>query len=284
MPPLVRLLRPLNLVLSLVGIAVGGILAVGADVFEAPASMNLLLALVSGALVGAASNACNDVVDVEIDRHNRPDRPVASGEVTPEAAKAVWIVLSVIGVVLGGLVSWGVGAVALGSALLLWLYSVRLKGTPGWGNLAVAFVIALALVYGALAVGTFTSTVAVGVGMTFLITLAREIVKDVEDVEGDGAQGARTLAVVKGAGWALRLALVLIGLTLVLLPLPSFTLVGRSFLAYGLVCAGCLLAAIWALITAEAESLRPAAASARGWLKGAMAAGVLALALARLAG
>ncbi|GAB5537031.1 MAG: hypothetical protein Rubg2KO_32800 [Rubricoccaceae bacterium] len=284
MPPLLRLLRPLNLVLSLVGIAVGGILAVGDAVFDAPASLHLLLSMVSGALVGAASNACNDVIDVDIDRRNRPDRPVASGAVSPEAAKAVWIGLSVIGVVLAGLVSWGVGAVALGSALLLWLYNVHLKGTPGWGNLVVAFVIALALVYGALAVGPITSTVAVGVGMTFLITLAREIVKDVEDVEGDGAEGARTLAVTKGAWWTSRLALGLIGLTLVLLPLPSITLVGTSFLAYGLVCAGCLLAAAWALATVDPSAMRPAASSARGWLKGAMAAGVLALALARLAG
>jgi geranylgeranylglycerol-phosphate geranylgeranyltransferase len=282
MPPLLRLLRPLNLVLSLVGIAVGGILAVGGDVFQAPASVHLLLAMASGALVGAASNACNDIMDADIDRHNRPDRPVASGAVTPEAARAVWIVLSIVGVGLGGLVSWGVGAVAFGSALLLWLYNVRLKGTPGWGNLVVAFVIALALVYGALAVGAFTATVAVGVGMTFLITLAREIVKDVEDVEGDGAEGARTLAVVKGEWWASRLALGLVLLTLVLLPLPSFTLVGRTFLAYGLVCAGCLLAAIWALATADRTTLPQASSSARGWLKGAMAAGVLALALARL--
>lgn len=256
----------------------------GAGVFEAPASANLLLAMVSGALVGAASNACNDLVDVEIDRHNRPDRPVASGAVSPEAARVIWIALSVVGVVLGGLVSLGVGAVALGSALLLWLYNVRLKRTPGWGNIVVAVVIALALVYGALAVGAVTSTVAVGVGMTFLITLAREIVKDVEDVDGDAAEGARTLAVTRGAWWTSRIALALIGLTMVLLPLPSFTLVGRSFLAYGLVCGGCLLAAAWALAAADRTVLRPAASSARGWLKGAMATGVLALALARLTG
>lgn len=284
MPPLLRILRPLNLVLSLFGIAVGGILAVGSAVFEGPVGMDLLLAMVSGALVGAASNAYNDIVDADIDRRNRPDRPVASGAVSPETARAVWIGLSVVGMVLGTLVSWGVGAVAFGSVMLLWLYNVRLKGTPGWGNLVVALVIALALVYGALAVGTVTPTVAVGMGMTFLITLAREVVKDVEDVDGDGAEGARTLAVTRGAWWASRLALALTGLTLVLLPLPSFTLVGRSFLAYGLVCAGCLLAAAWALIAADRDALRPAAASARGWLKGAMAAGVFALALARLTG
>ena len=284
MPPLLRLLRPLNLVLSLVGIAAGGILAIGGDVFESPARWHLLLTMVSGALVGAASNACNDVIDVDIDRRNRPDRPVASGAVTPEAAKAVWIGLSVIGVLLGGAVSWGVGTVALGSALLLWLYNVRLKGTPGWGNLVVAFVIALALIYGAVAVGSVTPTVAVGVGMTFLITLAREIVKDVEDIEGDGAEGARTLAVAKGEWWTSRLALGLIGLTIILLPLPAFTLVGRSFLAYGLACAACLLAAAWALATADRTVMRPAASSARGWLKGAMAAGVFALVLARLTG
>ena len=284
MPPLLRLLRPLNLVLSLVGIAVGGILAAGSEALAAPALQSLMLAMVSGALVGAASNAHNDVVDVEIDRRNRPDRPVASGAVSPELATSIWAVLSGLGVGLGAVVSLGVGAVALGSVVLLWLYSTRLKGAPLWGNLVVSFVIALALVYGAVAVGPITPTVLVGVGMTFLITLAREIVKDVEDVEGDAAEGARTLAVVRGPWWTSRLALGLVVLTLVLTPAPSFTLVGRSFLAYGLACAMCLLAAAWSLGVASPSSLRGASASARGWLKGAMATGVFALALARLGG
>ena len=284
MPPLLRLLRPLNLVLSLVGIAVGGILGVGGEALSSPALERLALAMASGALVGAASNAHNDAVDVEIDRRNRPDRPVASGAVSPELATSIWAVLSGLGVGLGAVVSLGVGAVALGSVALLWLYSTRLKGTPLWGNLAVAFVIALALVYGALTVGPVTPTVLVGAGMTFLITLAREIVKDVEDVEGDSAEGARTLAVVRGPWWSSRVALGLVGLTLVLLPVPSFTLVGRSFLAYVLACAACLLAAAWSLGVASPSSVPRASASARAWLKGAMAAGVIALALARLGG
>ena len=247
-----------------------------------PALPRLLLAMTSGALVGSASNALNDVVDAEIDRRNRPDRPIASGAVSPGLARAVWVVLSVLGVALGAAVSWPVGAVALGSTLLLWLYNVRLKGTPGPGNVVVALVIALALVYGALAVGTVTATVGVGVGMTFLITLAREITKDVEDAAGDAAEGARTLAVARGPWWASRLALALVGLTFALLPVPSFTLVGRSFLAYGLVCGACLLMAAWALAATDPGHVRAAAGSARGWLKGAMAAGVVALALARL--
>ena len=282
MAPLLRLLRPLNLVLSLAAVAVGGVLAVGAEAFAPPALGSLLLAMVSGALVGSASNAYNDAVDVEIDRRNRPDRPVASGAVSPAAARALWAALSVLGVALGLAVGWGVGAVAFGSALLLWLYSDRLKGTAVWGNLAVAFVIALALVYGALAVGGITPAVGVGVGLTFLITLTREVVKDVEDVEGDAAEGARTLAVRRGGWWTSRVALGLVGLTLLVLPAPSLTLVGPSFLAYGLACAGCLLVAAWRLATAGPDALRPAAASAQAWLKGAMVAGALALALARL--
>ena len=282
MAPLLRLLRPLNLVLSLAAVAVGGVLAVGAEAFAPPALGPLLLAMVSGALVGSASNAYNDAVDVEIDRRNRPDRPVASGAVSPAAARALWAALSVLGVALGLAVGWGVGAVAFGSALLLWLYSDRLKGTAVWGNLAVAFVIALALVYGALAVGGITPAVGVGVGLTFLITLTREVVKDVEDVEGDAAEGARTLAVRRGGWWTSRVALGLVGLTLLVLPAPSLTLVGPSFLAYGLACAGCLLVAAWRLAAAGPDALRPAAASAQAWLKGAMVAGALALALARL--
>ena len=283
-PAVLRLLRPFNAVLSLAAVALGAVLAAGRAAFEAP--VPLALAVLSAALVGSASNALNDVVDLDIDRINRPDRPLPSGAVGVGAARALWAVLSAAGVAAGAAVSAALGGIAAGSVALLWLYNVRLKGTPGPGNVVAAGVIALALLYGALAVGGPRPAVWAGVALTFLLVLGREVAKDVEDAVGDAAHGARTLAVVLGERRAAAVALAVMGLTLAALPAATLLGLGRSFLLYVLPCAGCLLAAGWALgvgLAAPEAVLRARAGGARAWLKASMVAGLLALALARLA-
>jgi hypothetical protein len=71
--------------------------------------------------------------------------------------------------------------------------------------------------------------------------------------------------------------------TVALMPVPTLLGVGRSFLAYGLLCAGCVMAAAWVLgVGAGRATLRVRAGRASGWLKAAMVAGIVALAAARL--
>lgn len=282
---LLRLVRPANVVLSLVVVALGGVLAVGGAAFAQGALTPLLLAMASAAAVGAAANALNDVYDADIDRVNRPDRPVTSGLVSPRAARITWAGLSALSVVFGALVSAALATIAAASVAVLWLYNARLKGTPGPGNVVVAAVIAAAPLYGALAVGAVPPAVWAAVGLTFLLTLAREIAKDVEDVVGDVAGGARTLAVVWGERRAAGLSASVVWLTLALLPVPIAWGVGQSFLAYALGVAACLLVAAWLLMNGALDAppqTRRAAARARAWLKAAMAAGIVALLLARL--
>ena len=284
MPAALRLLRPFNAVLSLAAVALGAVLAAGRSAFDAPEP--LALAVLSAALVGSASNALNDVVDLDIDRINRPDRPIPSGAVSERTARGLWAGLSAGGVGAGALVSPALGGIAAASVALLWLYNVRLKGTPGPGNVVAAGVIALALLYGALAVGGPGRAVWAGVALTFALVLGREMVKDVEDAVGDAAHGARTLAVALGERRAAGVALAVLGATIAALPLPAVLGLGRSFLLYVLPCAGCLLVAGWTLSVGVASPpavLRARAGGASAWLKGAMVAGIVALAVARLA-
>ncbi len=285
MPPLLRLLRPGNFVLSFAVVALGAALAVGSAAFGPVHGVNVALAMLAAALVGSGANAFNDAIDAEIDRLNRPDRPVASGEVRPETAVRVGGTLSVAGIGVAALVSAPVGLLAAVSVGLLWVYNRWLKGTPGPGNVTVAAVVAAAPLFGALAVEELAPSVWAAVGLTFLLTLAREITKDVEDAVGDAAGGARTMAVRWGERPAAAVALCVIVLTIALVPLPTLWGLGRAFLAYGLGAAVCLLTAAWVLGTGMAGSraeTRRSAGRARAWLKGAMVAGVVALLLARL--
>ncbi|MEM8560378.1 MAG: geranylgeranylglycerol-phosphate geranylgeranyltransferase [Bacteroidota bacterium] len=276
---LVQLVRPLNFVLFLAGVALGGVLAAGSDAFVGDQGRALLFAMASAACLGGAANAINDVYDLAIDRVNRPGRPLPSGTISPKAATLASAVLAVLSIGLAALVSGTHVLLAVTTGVLLWLYSLRLKRWPLVGNLAVALVLGLALVYGGLAVG-LSDAVYVGAAFAFLTTWAREGAKDLEDLAGDESDGARTLPLVwnpKAAAW---LCLGVIVATLAVLPVPAFVpVLGRPFLAFALPAAGLLLAAFWQLLAADPTAT---AGQASTLLKASMVAGVLALAIARL--
>lgn len=276
---LVRLVRPLNVVMMAVGVAVGGVLAAGPAAFD---GARLLLAMASAACIGAAANAVNDVFDLEIDRVNRPSRPLPAGTVPVPAARALWVVLSAFGIGLGAFLSWLHLGVAMASVVLLYGYSARLKRMPLAGNVAVALVLALALVYGGLAVGPMGGPLLLGAAFAFLATLAREVAKDVEDAAGDAAGGARTLPLAWGSGAATAVVAVVVAATLALMPLAGPAGLGAEFLALVLPAAALLLAALWALLSAPPEALAAHAGRASALFKAAMVFGLLALAGARL--
>jgi len=283
---LIRLLRPFNFVMFFAGVALGGVLAVGLDAFAGNLA-RMILAMVSAALIGGAANAINDVYDYEIDLVNRPERPLPSGAVSPETARRLWLGLTILGVVIGWLISPIHGLLAVGSAVLLWAYSARFKRTPGWGNLAVSVVLGLAIFYGGLvpASGNLIA-VLIGALFAFLTTLAREGAKDIEDMEGDARFGARTLPLVWGVRPTARWVLAVILLTLFALPIPAVAGFGAAFLGFVIPTACFLLASVWALLVAGAsdtpEAWHRGAGSASTWLKVAMVAGILALSLARI--
>jgi geranylgeranylglycerol-phosphate geranylgeranyltransferase len=169
---------------------------------------------------------------------------------------------------------------------LLWGYSRWLKRTPLVGNLAVALVLGLAILYGGLAVTSFGdarwAAALLGAAFAFGSTLAREIAKDIEDAKGDAAGGARTLPIVIGAGAATWVASVVIGLTLALFPFALLADLESDFFALALPAAGLLLAAAWYLLSAPDALRARQAGVASTFLKAAMIAGILALAGARL--
>ncbi|MEP0546698.1 MAG: geranylgeranylglycerol-phosphate geranylgeranyltransferase [Rhodothermales bacterium] len=265
------------------GVALGGLLAAGPSAFVGSEGRALALATASAALIGAGANAINDVFDVEIDRVNRPDRPLPAGVLSVGAARVFWGLTSGAGVGLSAWLSPLHVAIAVGSVALLYGYSARLKRTALFGNLAVAAVLGLAILYGGLAVSPAAWSVPLlGAAFAFGSTLAREVAKDIEDAVGDATGGARTLPLVAGPQIAVWVAVAAVGATLASFPLALVAGLGADFFALGLPAAGLLLAAAWALLGAPNALLRRRAGRASALLKAAMVAGILALAAARL--
>ncbi|HKP95847.1 MAG TPA: UbiA family prenyltransferase [Fibrobacteria bacterium] len=177
-------------------------------------------ALGSGAmaLLAAAGNMQNDVLDLQADRINRPDRPLPSGRVARGRVAAVSAVLYLLAVLAGFALGASEGFLTFGMGLLLCAYNLRLKAMPLWGNLAVAALCALAIYLPEL--GRLPDYTLIPVLFAFLTTLAREVAKDAEDVAGDTAIGYSTLPIRFGQGAAKGVTAAACILVVLLLPVP----------------------------------------------------------------
>ena len=188
-------------------------------------------------------NALNDYVDIDIDRTNRPDRPLPSGSIKLESAKRgiqITGLISAISLVLAGYISttrisglsdWLPSLVIWSFALVLlfnyesnsrFSYKMKDKGLPG--NIAISLSVGLVIIFGAASVSKpldARSWVVFLIG--FLYNLSREIVKDIEDIEGD--EGRNSFAMSSGVDRARALAsgLLVFALAGILAPfLPFF--------------------------------------------------------------
>ncbi len=183
-------------------------------------------------------NALNDYLDLDIDRVNRPSRPLPSGAISEASAKrgiALMMAVSLLSIagamsiardLEGGIEGWYPALVIWLGALFLLTnyestgsYSLRLKERGIPGNIAISLSVGMVVLFGA--AGVFEpynerawAMFAVGV----LYSLAREIVKDIEDMEGD--EGRNTYAMRVGSEKARTVAWILLLLTLASLLLP----------------------------------------------------------------
>ena len=145
---LARLLRPVNVVMIMVGVALGGVLSDGLGALQGSNGARLLQAALSAALIAAAANCLNDALDLEIDRVNRPERPLPSGLVAVGTAKLLWGLGAGAGIILAISLSLTHVALALAVVGLTVIYNAYLKRTMLLGNVVVALVIGLTLLYG----------------------------------------------------------------------------------------------------------------------------------------
>lgn len=212
---LLDLTRPSNTVAAGVLTFIGAFVAGGAF----SQAWLTVSAVVATWFATAAGMVINDYYDRDIDRINAPDRPIPRGAVSARGALAWSVVL------FGGAVVFALQlpllaiAIAFVNLLALVLYTRFFKGTPGFGNLVVAYLGGSTFLFGGAAVG---APYAAGIlfVLAALSTFAREVVKDVEDIEGDREEGLETMPVVLGEGRSLEIAAVTLALAIVASPLP----------------------------------------------------------------
>lgn len=191
-------------------------------------------------LITIGGYVINDYFDVRIDSINRPDNVVVNRLITRHAAIKLHLILNSIAILLGFYLAWQVKSVGFGLifpliAALLWIYSAKYKRILFWGNFIVAglssFVILVVWLYEffllRLHPASFSSVVAeikiinyVVVAyaiFAFLVTMVREIIKDLEDMQGDESDGCETLPIVAGIKTTRYIAAAIMFLTILLL-------------------------------------------------------------------
>ncbi|WP_435552858.1 geranylgeranylglycerol-phosphate geranylgeranyltransferase [Natrinema sp. CGMCC1.2065] len=212
---LLELTRPVNVIAASALTFIGAFVAGGV----AGEPLAVAAAVAATGLAVGAGNAINDYFDREIDRINQPGRAIPRGAVSPRGALAFSVLLFAGAVALAVTLPATAIAIAGVNLLALVAYTEFFKGLPGLGNALVAYLVGSTFLFGAAAVGEIAPAVVLFV-LAAIATLTREIIKDVEDIEGDREEGLNTLPIAIGERKALVVAAVLLVVAVVASPIP----------------------------------------------------------------
>ena len=113
--------RPLNVIIGMLSIFIGAFITGTISPL-----LKVMFACISGGLIAGGANVINDYYDVEIDKINKPYRPIAAGIISPNQGFIYSIILFLIGIVFGLMVNWKAFFVSGFSSILLFLYSAKL--------------------------------------------------------------------------------------------------------------------------------------------------------------
>jgi geranylgeranylglycerol-phosphate geranylgeranyltransferase len=210
----IRLTRPQNNFITALSVFVGATITGDLESW-----VKVFFACFSAFFISAGGNSINDFYDREIDRINKPYRPLPKGEISPSSVLPFSFFLFSSGVLLSLWVKPLSILLAFVACGLLIFYSSNLKRTLLWGNLTVSFVSALAFVYGGIASKDFRLSL-IPAAFALLFHLGREILKDVEDRKGDSSCGASTLPIQLGVSFSLSICTLVFSFLVILTVFP----------------------------------------------------------------
>ena len=173
--------------------------------------------------IAAGGYVINDIYDIKTDEVNKPDKVIVGKHISEKVALRLFIILNVIGVGLGVYLSNGIGksgffVIFFIASALLYIYSSYLKQMLLVGNIIVSLVVSLSILLVGIfellpviidnnrAIQIFFFKIILDYAIfAFMINLIRELVKDIEDIDGDHKAGMQTLPIVLGRDRATKI-------------------------------------------------------------------------------
>jgi len=234
-------------------------------IYGSNSARQLVLIILASVLIAAAGYIINDYFDLNIDQINKPDRVIVNNAVSRRWAIFWHLVFSLLGLfftvmALPPSLFWYLILANLLSILLLWLYSTNFKKQLLVGNVIISMLtswVILILFFSKtpLSVDNIISAdhkeirlfrlTMLYAGFAFIISLIREVLKDMEDRVGDARYGCRTMPIV----WGLPASKVFVAVWIIVLA-GTLVILQLYVLAYGwwLSIAYCLLAIVAPLL------------------------------------
>ncbi len=189
-----ELMRPKNCLMAAFAVLIGSFLVLKLDLLEV--WNPVVIALAAAFLITGGGNGINDYFDVEADEMNRPDRPIPSGRVSRRKALAFSLGFFILGIAFAAFTNLLAFGIAIFNSLLLIVYSWSLQHKTFFGNFTVAYLTGSTFLFGGAAVGNTQLPLLFGL-LAGLTIFAREIVKDIEDIEGDKSLFLKKQSLVK---------------------------------------------------------------------------------------
>ncbi len=160
---------------------------------------DLLLLIGGTVLIAAAGYVINDIYDLKADIINRPDTVLLVQRIKIKTALVIYITFNVLAFYFGILISWKFLLMFLAVSFLLFLYAARIKRTPLLGNILVALILAFVLIIvWIFEQGNYPELILLYASFAFLTGIIRELLKDLEDMEGDKKAGYMTFPLKYG--------------------------------------------------------------------------------------
>ncbi|MBK9292449.1 MAG: geranylgeranylglycerol-phosphate geranylgeranyltransferase [Bacteroidetes bacterium] len=192
-----------------------------------------LLCAIATLLIASGGYIINDIMDIDVDRLNKPDKMIVTRTLSMSMAYKLYYGTTATGSLIGLYIGWKIGSLPTGAifpvmAGALWFYSKRYKRMVLVGNLVVsfatAFVLAMVWIVEFFALSQqpekfaqaidvmpeITGFVMAYTMFALLASMLREVIKDIEDLEGDAKGGCRTFPVVYGILPAKNLSIALL--------------------------------------------------------------------------
>ena len=184
MNPYIALTRPGNAILTAIAVIAGAFIASGSDIMEFQAE--IAICSISAMMLVGGGNALNDYNDRETDKLNHPKRPIPSGQIKAETALNYAQLLLALGLLLlfftlENKMPFVIALIGVGTLIA---YENGLKAAGITGNISVGLMSGAVFLYAGMAVNDPGPTIWM-FGLAVLATISREIVKDIQDLEGD---------------------------------------------------------------------------------------------------
>jgi len=226
---IIEILRPINDIMGSLTVIIG-ILNTRTNISAYLVIINIILGVITYFFVAGSGMVINDIYDLEIDKINRPERPIPSGRITIQQAKIIFLTTYGIGVGLAIFHSFffNIGFLNIILAVFFgfigWVYAKWGKKSGFLGNIIVSISFSIGLIYGAILNNSIIPPYIYYFFITsFFLLLSREVIKGCEDIEGDKEQNVKTLAIKIGVKKSTIIAVVFSLTAIIFFILPYFT-------------------------------------------------------------